>query len=271
MIGHRGNQIDRLPLGVEPDDGGLASRCIASRVLAVVPETCFITPVNLGILCLRSGVNRRVFFVQPTLDLSRALLIGLLLRLLNGKTPTLEILAHGANGEFQARDLLNQLLHCFTGPQGVAQLELVGCLVDQLFLDHRFLLLGHSPTGTFPAPSSSSLQSLGAAILILLDPAPNGKVMDTDLLPNLTMGISAGFPHPYGLFAFFLLGRGRKGACVFIHVAILSYLYGCRVNSNKDPRVNAVIGIVLSHDILLTDFFSPPPQCGETIFYRAGS
>ncbi|MFD2309330.1 hypothetical protein ACFSKX_02785, partial [Microbulbifer halophilus] len=42
-------------------------------------------------------------------------------------------------------------------------------------------------------------------------PAANSQVMDTDLLTDFTMGVASGLPHANGLFAFFFLGRSRKG------------------------------------------------------------
>ena len=94
-------------------------------------------------------------------------------------------------------------------------------VIGQSLLNHSFLPHRHTSTGTFPAPSGSCLRSFGASVLVLFDPTTNGEVMDTNLLTNLSMGVPAGFPHAYGLLAFFFQGCGRKGSGTVVHVTVV--------------------------------------------------
>lgn len=56
LVGHRRDEIDRFPLGIELDHRCLILWSISSSMLAVVSQTRFITPLNFGIFSLGSGV-----------------------------------------------------------------------------------------------------------------------------------------------------------------------------------------------------------------------
>jgi len=88
-VGDRRDQVDGLAPCVQLNDRRLAFRYVAAGMLAVIAQSRLITPVNLSVFCLCASMKIGIFIVQPALKLGRSLLLGLLVRLLNRKTPAL--------------------------------------------------------------------------------------------------------------------------------------------------------------------------------------
>jgi hypothetical protein len=108
-------------------------------MLTVIAHTRLITPVNLGVFCFSLRLDGRISFIQPLLHRFWILLIGALDRLLRGKTPALQILPNGSNRHPDTGFLFNQLHYRLARPQRISHLELIRCLVHDLFADHAFL------------------------------------------------------------------------------------------------------------------------------------
>lgn len=118
--------------------------------------------------------------------LGGALFIGPLLGHLNRDAPALEVLAHCSDRYFEAGLLSNQLSHGFSGSQGVAQLELIGRLIDQEALKTLALLSTEQPS----RPNWTSLQIRGSQgfhthSFVGSTPATDSQIVYTDLLSNI--------------------------------------------------------------------------------------
>src|SRR5690554_5904427 len=138
LVGDRRNHVERYTLGGQWLDRGLSLRGIAATVLGIVFDTRLVTPENLGILCFGTGLNLRVFFLQPGFNARRVLFPRFLQWLLRREAPALEVIAHRADRDINAPELLDQLGNRAPCPQRKAKFVLVGHLVTNRFDDTLF-------------------------------------------------------------------------------------------------------------------------------------
>lgn len=188
LVGDRRDHVERYTLGRQRLQWCLSLWFIAPTVLGIVFDTRLVTPENLGILLFGTGLNLRVFLLQPSVNAGRVLLLRFLQWLLRREGPALEVIAHRADWDINAPELLDQLSNSAPCPKRKAKLVLVGHLVTNRLDDTLFLLFGQPSRLVFGAALLNS-DSLGTTRLIALIPAANSVGMNVEKLPDLAEGL----------------------------------------------------------------------------------
>ena len=229
LVGDRRDHVERYTLGRHRLHWCLSLWCIAPTVLGIVFDTRLVTPENLGILCFGTGLNLRVFLLQPSVNAGRVLLPRFLQWLLRREAPALEVIAHRAHRDIDAPELLDQLSNRAPCPKRKAKLVLVGHLVTNRLDDTLFLLFGQPSRLVFRATFLNS-DSVSTTGLIALVPAPDGVRVNVKKLTYLAEGFALLAESNRLLPEKFLLLRTEL-ACVCIHANIISYVNCHRVNN----------------------------------------
>jgi len=87
LVGDRRDHVERYTLGRQRLHRCLSLWCITPTVLGIVFDTRLVTPENLGVLCFGTGLNLRVFLLQPSVNAGRVLLPRFLQWLLRREAP----------------------------------------------------------------------------------------------------------------------------------------------------------------------------------------
>src|SRR5690606_31996098 len=86
----------------------LAAWCISAAMLAIISNSCLVTPINLCTFCLCKLLYFGICVIEPFLNSFRTLLVGFLYWLLWRKTPSLHVIANRSNGYANSPKLVNR-------------------------------------------------------------------------------------------------------------------------------------------------------------------
>jgi hypothetical protein len=114
---------------------GLCFGLVATAKYVRVYHGLLVTPVNVFTRCFGAFGHRRVLLIEPVLDGFGALLVGQADGLLRCEAPELEVFAHAAYWQFDAKRLPHQQKHRSANCQRKRQLQLLGAVLASLALD----------------------------------------------------------------------------------------------------------------------------------------